>query len=106
MTATSSGPAASCGCAASTVVQVPEIDGTFLEVETMAEADDVPAALEAVRDVIAGLGVGDEEFTTELYTDAVRAARASFPASGPPGAGRRTWRTGAAPPLHAGGRWP
>lgn len=58
-----------------TVVRVPEIDGTFLEVETMAEEGDLAAALAAVRAVLADLGVGDEELTTELYTDAVRAAR-------------------------------
>jgi adenylate cyclase class 2 len=58
-----------------TVVRVPEISGTFLEVEAMAEEDDLAAALDAVRTVLAGLGVRDDELTTELYTDAVRAAR-------------------------------
>jgi adenylate cyclase class 2 len=58
-----------------TVVRVPELDGTFLEVETMAEEDDLAAALAAVREVLAELGVSGAELTAELYTDAVRAAR-------------------------------
>ncbi|MFF4340113.1 class IV adenylate cyclase [Kitasatospora sp. NPDC001540] len=59
-----------------TLVRVPEIDGTFLEVETAA-ADEagLPAALATVRDVLHGLGVTDDDLTTELYTDAVAAAR-------------------------------
>ncbi|MEU7904089.1 class IV adenylate cyclase [Actinoplanes sp. NPDC049118] len=59
-----------------TVVRVPEIEGTFLEVETMAEEHDVDQALAAVRDLLGELGVAPAELTTELYSDAVRAARA------------------------------
>jgi adenylate cyclase class 2 len=59
-----------------TLVRVPEIDGTFIEVETMAEKDDVDQALAAVRALLTDLGVTETELTTELYTDAVRAARA------------------------------
>lgn len=59
-----------------TVVRVPELNGTFIEVETMAEEEDLATALAAVREVLAELGVGESELTTELYTDAVRAARA------------------------------
>ena len=58
-----------------TVVRVPEIDGTFLEVETMASEDQVDDALAAVRAVLAELGVPDGDLTTEKYTDAVRSAR-------------------------------
>ncbi len=58
-----------------TVVRVPEIDGTFLEVETMAEEGGVDGALAAVRAVLADLGVAETDLTNELYTDAVRAAR-------------------------------
>jgi adenylate cyclase class 2 len=58
-----------------TVVRVPEIEGTFLEVETMAE-DQVDEALAAVRSVLEQLGVAAGDLTAELYTDAVRAARA------------------------------
>ena len=58
-----------------TVVKVPEIDGTFLEVETMAEAEEVDAALNAVRTVLSQLGVATSALTSELYTEAVRTAR-------------------------------
>ena len=58
-----------------TVVRVPEIDGTFLEVETMAPASELDEALAAVRHLLAELGVAADELTNELYTDAVRAAR-------------------------------
>jgi adenylate cyclase class 2 len=54
---------------------VPELEGTFLEVETQASDDEVPSALAAVRRVLADLGVSDQELTTETYSDAVRAAR-------------------------------
>lgn len=58
------------------VVTVPEIDGTYLEVETITEdAGDVDAALEDVRAVMASLGISEQDLTTELYTDAVTAAR-------------------------------
>lgn len=58
-----------------TVVRVPELDGMFLEVETLAEERDVDEALAAVRQLLAELGVTADQLTTELYTDAVRAAR-------------------------------
>jgi adenylate cyclase class 2 len=60
-----------------TIVRVPEIDGVFLEVETMAGEDQVGEALAAVRSILAGLGIQDGELTSELYTDAVRAARSA-----------------------------
>jgi adenylate cyclase class 2 len=60
-----------------TVVRVPEIEGTFLEVETMAAENQVSDAIAAVRDVLHQLGVSDEELTSELYTDAVRNVRSS-----------------------------
>jgi adenylate cyclase, class 2 len=60
------------------VVTVPEIEGTFLEVETLTPDEaDLPAALDDVRAVMASLGIGEPDLTTELYTDAVRAARRS-----------------------------
>jgi adenylate cyclase class 2 len=58
-----------------TVVRVPEVEGTFLEIETQAPELDLPAALAAVRSLMDELGVTKNELTTELYTDAVRAAR-------------------------------
>ncbi len=59
-----------------TVAHVSEIDGTFLELETMTAEDQVDVALSAVRAVLEQLGVVADDLTTELYTDAVRAARA------------------------------
>jgi adenylate cyclase class 2 len=64
------------------LVRVPEIDGTFVEVETIVDEDDVRVALEDVRAVLADLGIGEEDLTTELYTDAVAARRGSVGAGG------------------------
>lgn len=58
-----------------TVARVPELDDTYLEVETIAEEADVDRALAAVRVMLGHLGVPDSDLTTERYTDAVRAAR-------------------------------
>lgn len=59
-----------------TLVTVPELDGTFLEVETMAEGDeDMRAALDELRTVLLDLEISPDAVTTELYTDAVAAAR-------------------------------
>ena len=59
-----------------TVVTVREIDGTFLELETLAAEDDLAAALGDVRAVLGELGIGEDDLTTEQYTDAVMRARA------------------------------
>ncbi|MEU2866044.1 class IV adenylate cyclase [Streptomyces mirabilis] len=58
-----------------TLVRVPEIDGTFLEVETIVVEEDITAALDDIRAVLADLGIGPEDLTRELYTDAVAARR-------------------------------
>jgi adenylate cyclase class 2 len=58
-----------------TVVTVPEIDGTFVELETMADEADVDAALADVLAVLRDLGINDDDLTTEQYTDAVMQAR-------------------------------
>ncbi|HKS48073.1 MAG TPA: class IV adenylate cyclase [Amycolatopsis sp.] len=59
-----------------TVVRIPELDGQqFLELETMADPDDVPAALGTVRGVLADLGITDADLSTESYTDRVAARR-------------------------------
>ena len=58
-----------------TVVTVPEIDGTFVELETMAGEPDMDAALRDVRAVLAEMGIGEEDLTTEQYTDAVMRTR-------------------------------
>lgn len=63
-----------------TLVQVPEIDGTFLEIETMVqEENELPAALSEVRAVMDELGIHEDDFTTELYTEAVAERRAAGP---------------------------
>lgn len=59
------------------LVTVPEIGGTYLEVETQAREDDVEPALSAIRSLLADLGVGENEWTTDTYTGAVRGARAA-----------------------------
>ncbi|GKQ35072.1 hypothetical protein ALMP_16190 [Streptomyces sp. A012304] len=58
-----------------TLVRVPELDGTFLEVETLVDEADVPAALDDIRAVLAELGIGAEDLTRETYTGAVAARR-------------------------------
>ena len=58
-----------------TLVRVPEIDGTFLDVETLSAEDEVSTALEDVRAVLAELGIGPEDLTRETYTGAVAAQR-------------------------------
>lgn len=61
-----------------TVVQIPDLNSeTFLELETMAEPDDVPAAHAALRSVLGELGVSLQDLTVESYTDRVAARRAS-----------------------------
>jgi adenylate cyclase class 2 len=58
-----------------TVVTVPEIDGTFVELETMTEESDLRQALNDVRNVMGDLGISDSDITSEQYTDAVMRAR-------------------------------
>ncbi|WP_371652606.1 MULTISPECIES: class IV adenylate cyclase [unclassified Streptomyces] len=60
-----------------TLVRVPEIDGTFVELETLVDEGDLAAALDDVRAVLGDLGIDAADFTRELYTDAVRARRAA-----------------------------
>jgi adenylate cyclase class 2 len=61
-----------------TVVEIPELDGqVFIELETMAEPDDVTGALAVVRAVLADLGITDRDAVTDSYTDMVAAHRAS-----------------------------
>ncbi|GLF97795.1 class IV adenylate cyclase [Streptomyces yaizuensis] len=62
-----------------TLVRVPELEGTFLEVETLVDTDQVGHALADIRAVLAGLGIGTADLTRELYTDAVRARRTTLP---------------------------
>jgi adenylate cyclase class 2 len=60
-----------------TVVNVPEIDGTFIELETIVQSqEDLPAALDIVRAVLTSLGISETDLTDELYTEAVAKALA------------------------------
>ena len=59
-----------------TMVTVQEIDGTFIELETLAGEDELAAALGDVRAVLGELGIAEDDLTTEQYTDAVMRARA------------------------------
>ena len=59
-----------------TVVTVPEIEGTFIELETMTGEAELPAALGDVRAVLGELGITETDLTTDTYTDAVLRARA------------------------------
>ncbi|GAA2422650.1 hypothetical protein GCM10010191_38090 [Actinomadura vinacea] len=59
-----------------TVVTVPELDGTFIELETLALEEELSEALVAVRGVLSESGITDADLTTEQYTDAVLRARA------------------------------
>ncbi|MFE5868304.1 class IV adenylate cyclase [Streptomyces roseifaciens] len=58
-----------------TVVTVPEIEGSFIELETQVEEHGLRGALDDIRSVLLELGIQDGDLTTELYTDAVRARR-------------------------------
>jgi adenylate cyclase, class 2 len=58
-----------------TVVTVPELDGTFLELETMTDEDGIRAALADIHAVLTRLGITDDDLTSELYTDAVMRQR-------------------------------
>lgn len=58
-----------------TVVEVPELDGTFIELETMTDEDGTGAALADVRAILSQLGIREDDLTSEQYTDAVLKAR-------------------------------
>ncbi len=58
-----------------TMVTVPEIDGTFLELETMADIDEVDPAIADVRATLAELGINEGDLTAAQYSDAVMRAR-------------------------------
>ncbi|GAA0473798.1 class IV adenylate cyclase [Streptomyces sp. NPDC046215] len=58
-----------------TLVRVPEIEGTFIELETQTVEGDLLPALDDILAVLGELGISSADLTTELYTDAVRARR-------------------------------
>ena len=64
-----------------TVVRVPELDGTFVEVEAQVrEVSEAPAAREAVRGVLAELDLDDADLEPQFYVDMVAARRGDPPA--------------------------
>jgi adenylate cyclase class 2 len=65
-----------------TLVQVPEINGQFIELATIVDEDQLHDALADVRAVLGELGIEDGDLTTEQYTDAVAALRAARAAGG------------------------
>jgi len=59
-----------------TVAYVPELDETFIEIESMVDNHAaVGPALDAIRAVLAELGRARDDETTEAYTDAVASRR-------------------------------
>jgi adenylate cyclase class 2 len=61
-----------------TVAYVPKLDETFIEVESLVGSDaEVTPALDAIRAVLTELGVNRDDETTETYTGAVAARRAT-----------------------------
>ncbi|MDX2392454.1 class IV adenylate cyclase [Streptomyces sp. DK15] len=60
-----------------TLVRLSEVDGAFIELETLVEEEDVTRALDDVRAVLGELGIGPADLTREQYTDAVKARRES-----------------------------
>lgn len=61
-----------------TLVTVPELEGTYLELETqVSDKAEMDAALGDLRSILHEIGVSDGELTTELYTDAVAKKRDS-----------------------------
>ncbi|GIG60115.1 hypothetical protein Lfu02_44870 [Longispora fulva] len=62
-----------------TVVRVPELEPTFVEVESIVEtAEEIPAASTVVDQVLADLGVSPVDVTEEFYIDMVTARRAGL----------------------------
>lgn len=61
-----------------TLAYLPELDSTFLELETLIRnGDELSAALDDVRAVLHDLGIKDTDLTKERYTDAVATSRAA-----------------------------
>ena len=57
-------------------MRVPELEGMFLEVETLVEDHaDVQPALALIRRIVGDLGIAVDDLTTDLYTDLIRQRR-------------------------------
>jgi adenylate cyclase class 2 len=60
-----------------TMVTVPEIDGTFVEIETLVPDGQPPDdGQRAIRGVLTDLGLGEDDLEPTLYVDLVTARRA------------------------------
>lgn len=60
------------------LVSVPELEETFLEIETIVNTDaEVDPALETIRQVLGTLGIHRNDETIEAYTEAVAARRSN-----------------------------
>lgn len=60
-----------------TMVTVPEIDGTFIEVETLVpDGEPVDDGQRAIRGVLTDLGLGEDDLEPTFYIDLVTARRA------------------------------
>ncbi|MGQ0778635.1 MAG: class IV adenylate cyclase [Pseudonocardiales bacterium] len=58
------------------LVSVPELEETFLEIETIVDTDaEVDPALETIRQVFSALGIDRHDETIEAYTEVVAAHR-------------------------------
>jgi len=59
-----------------TLVCVPELEETFLEIESIVDTDaEIDPALETIRQVLGTLGIDRDDETTENYTEAVATRR-------------------------------
>jgi adenylate cyclase, class 2 len=58
-----------------TIATVPDLDETFLELETMTPADELESAMELLHEVLGSLGVTTEELDNKSYIARVRTAR-------------------------------
>ncbi len=58
-----------------TIARLPDLDETFLELETMTPAEELPAAMELLHEVLGSLGVTTEELDNKSYIARVRTAR-------------------------------
>jgi len=60
-----------------TLVTVPELDGTFIEIETLvADGQPVDSGREAIKGVLTDLGLGENDLEPTFYVDMVAGRRA------------------------------
>jgi adenylate cyclase class 2 len=67
-----------------TLVQVPELDAVFLEIETVIpDSTASQAAVTAIHRTLADLGLSEDDLDPTFYIDLVTAARATSAATAP-----------------------